>query len=307
MHVKQQLSPEAQLMKKVSLRTVVVNFLLVVFKLLAGLLGRSGAMTADAIHSASDMLGGLLVLFGAGLSGKAADEEHPYGHERMECIISIVLANLLLVTGLGIGWNSVKAITAGTAPATPGVIALAAAVVSIVTKEALFWYTKRNADQINSVALRAEAWHHRSDALSSVGSFAGILGARMGLPVLDPIAGLIICLLILKVAVDIYRETIDKLVDHAADEQTLADIRGTVARQQGVLRVDDIKTRLFGARIYVDIEIGADESLTLREAHSVAERVHDAVEHSLESVKHCTVHVNPVAARERQQTPCELA
>ena len=295
MNYKTNLSPETQVIRRVSLTTVVINLVLVFVKLTAGIVGNSGAMTADAVHSASDMLGGLLVLFGAGLSGKEADAEHPYGHERMECVISIVLANILLVTGLGIGWSSLQTIRSGVITVVPGPIALVAAVVSILCKEAMFWYTKRNADRINSVALRAEAWHHRSDALSSVGSFAGILGARMGLPLLDPIVGLLICLLILKVAVDIYRETVDRLVDRACDAQTLEQLHAVIAGQPGVLSVDDVKTRLFGARVYVDIEIGALETLTLREAHEVAQRVHDAVEGALETVKHCTIHVNPVA------------
>ena len=172
-------------------------------------------------------------------------------------------------------------------------LALIAAVVSIVVKEALYWYTIAAAKRIRSVSLKAEAWHHRSDALSSIGSFAGVLGARLGLPILDPIASIVICLFIFKVAYGIFRESIDRLVDRAADTDTVAAMRRTMLRTPGVVRVDDLKTRLFGSRTYVDAEIAVDGALPLRDAHAIAERVHHELEHDFPDVKHCTVHVNP--------------
>ena len=172
-------------------------------------------------------------------------------------------------------------------------LALIAAVVSIAVKEALYWYTIAAAKRIRSVSLKAEAWHHRSDALSSIGSFAGVLGARLGLPILDPIASIVICLFIFKVAFGIFRESIDRLVDRAADTDTVDAMRQTMLRTSGVVRVDDLKTRLFGSRIYVDAEIAVDGTLPLRDAHAIAERVHKELEHDFPDVQHCTVHVNP--------------
>ncbi len=171
---------EKELTVQVSRVSIFVNIALMAMKFFAGVVAHSGAMIADAVHSASDVFGSFLVIIGANLSGKAADEEHPYGHERMECVISIILANILLLVGLGIGMNGMGKIFSGdySTLAVPGKLALAAAVISILVKEGLFWYTRFAAKQINSISLMAEAWHHRSDALSSIGSFIGIFGAR---------------------------------------------------------------------------------------------------------------------------------
>ncbi|MBR6498071.1 MAG: cation transporter, partial [Clostridia bacterium] len=175
----------------------------------------------------------------------------------------------------------------------PGVLALAAAAVSIVVKEGMFWYTWINAKRIRSGALKAEAWHHRSDALSSVGALIGIGGALLGVTVMEPIASVIICLFILKVALDIFREAVDNMVDHACDAETENAIRACAAGQEGVMGVDVIRTREFGRKIYVDIEISADGSLSLLQAHDIAQRVHDRIETDFPEVKHIMVHVNP--------------
>lgn len=284
--------------KKVTMRIsavgIVCNLALTLFKLVAGILAASSAMIADAVHSASDIVGSFVVMIGAMISNKAPDSEHPYGHEKLECIASVILGNILVAVGAMIGYNGILKIISGETLAAPGALALVAAVVSIVVKEALYWYTILGAKKINSVSLKAEAWHHRSDALSSVGSFAGILGARLGLPVLDPIASVVICLFIFKVAYGIFRESIDRLTDHSCSGETVAQMRETISAVPGVLAVDDIKTRLFGSRTYVDVEIAADGDLPLREAHAIAEAAHNTIEQTFPEVKHCTVHVNPM-------------
>ena len=280
---------------RVSSVSIIVNLLLAGFKFAAGVLGHSGAMISDAVHSSSDVLGSLIVIAGVRMSEKDSDEDHPYGHERMESVASLILAGILFAAGLTIGKEAVASIADGTyrAAAIPGLMALAAAVISIVVKEAMFWYTWINAGKIRSQALKAEAWHHRSDALSSVGALIGIGGARMGFPVMEPAASIVICLFILKVAVDIFREAVDKMVDHACDSATEEAIREYAVKQDGVIRVDLIRTREFGRKIYVDIEISADGSLTLKEAHDIAQRVHDKIEMKFPDVKHIMVHVNP--------------
>ena len=279
----------------VSTVSVVVNLLLSAGKLAAGLIAHSGAMVSDAIHSASDVFSTFIVMIGVGISGKAPDREHPYGHERMECVAAIVLAGVLLATGLLIGYTGVRRIlTAQSETLTvPGVLALAAAIVSIVVKEAMFWYTRANARQLGSTALMADAWHHRSDALSSVGALVGIAGARMGLPLLDPLASVVICAFIVKAAVDIFRDAIDRMVDHSCDAATEAQIRGRVEAHPGVRRVDLLRTREFGNRVYVELEIAVDGELPLKEAHGIAEGVHNEVENAFSQVKHIMVHVNP--------------
>ena len=277
----------------VSTVTIVINLTLAGFKFLAGFLAHSGAMISDAVHSASDVLATLLVILGVKLAGRDADRSHPYGHERLECVAALILAVILGATGLGIGWSGIRKITGSGELAVPGLLALIAAVVSIVVKEAMFWYTWLAAKRINSSALKAEAWHHRSDALSSVGSFAGILGARLGFPALDPVASVVICLFILKAAWDILADALGKMTDHAcppAMEQEMADV---ILAQPGVLGLDTLNTRLFGDRVYVDVEIQADGDLPLKVTHATAQAVHDTLECQFPQVKHCMVHVNP--------------
>lgn len=290
--------PEEEMMAtvmRVSTVSVAANFILSAFKLIAGILGNSGAMISDAIHSASDVFSTLVVMIGARVSGKEADEEHPYGHERMECGAAIILSGLLFATGLMIGYQGVQTIlhAASEPPVVPSAIALAAAVISIVVKEGMFWYTQISAKRINSTALMADAWHHRSDALSSVGALVGIGGAMLGVPLLDPIASLVICVFILKAAYDIFKSAFDKLVDRSCDAETEKRLRHCALEQEGVLGVDLLHTRLFGSRIYVEMEILADGSQTLTEAHDIAEAVHDRIEQEFPLVKHVMIHVNP--------------
>ena len=279
----------------VSRVSILVNLLLSVAKLLAGVFAASGAMISDAVHSASDVFSTILVMIGIRLSGKEADREHPYGHERMECVAAILLAVVLAITGWEIGVSGLKKIVAGhyESLAVPGVLALAAAVISVAVKEWMYWYTRFYAKKINSSALMADAWHHRSDSLSSVGAFVGILGARLGFPVMDPLASVVICLFILKAAYDIFRDAIDKMLDTACDPSLEQELREFVLRQQGVQGVDLLRTRTFGSRIYVDVDITANGDMTLREAHGIAGRVHEGIEKQFTQVKHIMVHVNP--------------
>ncbi len=280
---------------RVSMVSIVVNLLLSLGKLAAGLIAHSGAMVSDAVHSASDIFSTVVVIVGVKLSGKAADREHPYGHERLECVAAIVLAVILLITGLFIGLAGAKRVLNADAEAlpVPGVLALVAALVSIVVKEAMFWYTRGHAKRLGSSALMADAWHHRSDALSSIGALVGIAGARMGLKALDPLASVVICAFIAKAAFDIFRDAVDKMVDHAADAATEAAVRACVAGHAEVRRIDLLRTREFGSKLYIELEIALDESLTLARAHEIAEAVHDDVERAFPTVKHIMIHVNP--------------
>ncbi|MCR4839667.1 MAG: cation diffusion facilitator family transporter [Eubacterium sp.] len=279
---------------RVSIVSILGNLGLSIFKLLAGILAHSGAMISDAVHSASDVVSSFIVIIGVRMSGKAPDKDHPYGHERFECVAAIILAMLLAIVGAEIGLTAIKSIREGSDSLTvPGTLALIAAVVSIIVKEAMFWYTRAAAIRIRSTALKADAWHHRSDALSSVGALIGIGGAMLGYPILEPIASIVICLFIFKVAVDVFKGAIDQMVDHRCDDETEEQLRSCIQRQEGVQGVDLLQTRMFGSRIYVDIEIRVDGSLRLIEAHEIAEQVHDAIEEAFPSVKHVMVHVNP--------------
>lgn len=280
---------------RVSIVSIIVNLSLSLLKFIAGIAGKSSAMVSDAVHSASDVFSTFVVIIGVKLAGKKADESHPYGHERMECVAAIILAMLLAIVGAGIGVSGIRKIAArdyGTL-AIPGTLPLVAAVISVAVKEWMFWYTRAVAKRINSGALMADAWHHRSDALSSVGSFAGILFARIGYPVMDAVASVIICLCIIKVAFDIFKDGFGKMVDHSCDSETEQNIRAAALSIQGVQGIDDLKTRLFGDKIYVDMEILLERELKLGEAHEIAEQVHDVIERDFPDCKHCMVHVNP--------------
>ncbi|MDE7232735.1 MAG: cation diffusion facilitator family transporter [Lachnospiraceae bacterium] len=279
----------------VSTVSIIANFVLTVFKLIAGVTAHSGAMISDAVHSASDVFSTIVVIVGIRISRKASDRNHPYGHERLECVAAIVLATILSATGLGIGYSAVTKIIGGDYRqlAVPGMLALAAAIVSILMKEGMYQYTRFHARRIDSSALMADAWHHRSDALSSVGAFIGIAGARMGFPISDPLASVVICFFIEKAAFEIFRDAVDKMVDKACDEETEQQLKECALSQEGVLGVDLLHTRVFGNMIYVDIEIRADGNETLRRAHGIAERVHDSIEKNFPKVKHIMVHVNP--------------
>ena len=280
---------------KVSLVSIIGNFILTALKLLAGIVAHSGAMISDAIHSASDVFSTFVVIIGIKISSKESDKDHPYGHERLECVAAIVLATILAATGLGIGYSAAGKITGGDYAhlEVPGILALLAAILSIAVKEAMYQYTRIYAKRYDSSALMADAWHHRSDALSSVGALIGIAGARMGFPVLDPIASLVICFFIEKAAYDIFMDAVNKMVDKACDEETEEELRRCAMEQSGVLGIDLLHTRVFGNKIYVDIEIRADGEQSLRDAHRIAEHVHDSIEKTFPKVKHIMVHVNP--------------
>ena len=280
---------------KVSGVSIIGNVLLSVVKLLAGIIAHSNAMISDAIHSASDVFSTVVVIIGIKLAARESDKEHPYGHERLECVAAIVLAMILFLTGLGIGAEAFKNITSGNYNnlQVPGVLALFAAILSIASKEGMYWYTRYYAKKIDSSALLADAWHHRSDAFSSIGALIGIAGARLGFPVMDSVASLVIFVFIVKAALDIFKDAMDKMVDHSCDEETEKQLYDCVMKNEDVMGIDLLQTRMFGNKIYVDVEIQADGSYTLQEAHDIAEAVHDEIEQNFPKVKHIMVHVNP--------------
>ena len=286
---------ERKIANKVSFITILGNVLLALFKLMAGIIANSSAMLSDAIHSASDIFSTIVVIIGIKMASKKADKEHPYGHERLECVAAILLSAVLFITGLGIGTESLKTILSRnyTKIVVPGILALVAAIVSIVMKEGMYWYTRYYAKKIDSGALMADAWHHRSDAFSSVGALIGIVGARLGFPIMDSIASLVIFVFIIKAAIDIFKDAMDKMIDRSCDEETENQIYACVLNNKDVRGVDMLHTRIFGNKIYVDIEIQVDASYTLKKAHGIAKEVHDDIEENFPKVKHIMVHVNP--------------
>ena len=275
---------------------IIGNVILSLFKFLAGILGHSSAMVSDAIHSLSDVLATFIAWLGIRLSMQAPDREHPYGHERLECVASLLLGAILFGTGLMIGLSGLKTILAGHYEElqSPGSVALIAAIVSIATKEGMFWYTRHYAKVLNSAAFMADAWHHRSDALSSIGSLIGIGGAMLGFPILDPLASVAIAVCIIKVAYDILKDAVSKMLDTACSSEYEKKLADFISAQDGVDRLDVLHTRMFGNKIYIDAEISVDGDKSLTDAHEIAESVHTQVEKHFDNIKHIMIHVNPM-------------
>lgn len=283
-----------QLAYHVSLVTMIGNILLSIGKLIVGFLSKSNAMISDGIHSASDVFSTIIVMIGIKLSSKESDKEHPYGHERLECVAALLLAIILFLTGTFIGYEGVKSIILKQHHVMQfSFIAMIAAGISIVVKEAMYWYTIKAAKQIHSNAMMADAWHHRSDALSSIGSLIGIIGFYLGYPIFDAIASIVISLCIMKVAWDIFYDSVCKIIDHSLNDEFTNQLIETILQEEGILGVDQVKTRMFGNKIYIDLEICADGHDTLEHTHAIAHHAHDTIENTFPDVKHCMVHVNP--------------
>lgn len=277
-----------------SLMGILGNVALAAFKLTAGIIGKSGAMVSDAAHSLSDVVATLIAYIGVRLSRQEEDANHPYGHERLECVASLILSLILAGTGIGVGYSGIrKLFLVHETPEIPTLLPLIAAIVSIVVKEGMFRYTMHYARKLDSSAFKADAWHHRSDAMSSVGAFAGIGLARLGFPIMDPIAGLVIAVLILKVAFDIFKDAIAKMLDTSVGKDFERSVRKFIEEQPDVRHIDVLRTRQFGNRIYVDLEIAVRRDMSLVEAHNIAENVHRNVEKEFPNVKHIMIHVNP--------------
>lgn len=294
---------DERLALRVSQNSILLNTLLAAFKLFAGIFARSGAMVADAVHSISDILSTVLVIIDLKLLRRGQDQERRKKQERQENIAAIALAAALGVAGVWLGAVGVRRVLFGDyrALSAPGLLALVAAVVSVVVKEGMYWYTRRAAVKTRSDALMDDAWHHRSDAFSSVACFLGILGARLGFPVLELITSVIICVFIVKAAADILIDAVQKMTDLPCDKKTVDALSGITARQEGVLGIDSLAARATGGRIYVDVTVCVAGTATLQEANRIAGRVRGALESGEPRVWHCMVQVTPAAEEQEDE------
>lgn len=280
---------------RVSIYAIIINFFLAIFMFITSIYSNSNVILSEAVNTTADIFTTMIVIFGVTISMQKEDSKHQYGHEKIECISAIVLSGILFITGITIGYEGILKIIEGLKYGIlpPTSLAIYAAITSIIIKEFLFLMVRAVAKKENSQSVMADAWHHHSDALCSCGSLLGIIGARMGFPLLDPLASLVICAVIIKVAFDIFNDSINKLVDSSCDEETIKEITKLVLSVEGVKSIDLLKTRLFGSKFYVDIEIGVDGEQSLKNAHDIAEAVHNLVEKNYQNAKHCMVHLNP--------------
>lgn len=271
---------------------IIGNVLLALLKGVIGALSGSLALIADAVHSLSDVLSSLVVLAGLKYSQLPADANHHYGHAKAESIAAKIVAIMLLVAAAGIAWSAYQTIISGEI-AIPGTVALVAAAISIVAKEGMYQYTAGVARRINSAAVRADAWHHRTDALSSVAALLGIGGALLGYPVLDPVAGLVVAVMIAWAALSIYWSAIQDLMDQAPDRAVMIAIRRTATAVPGISEVQELKGRLHGPQVYIDMKISVRRDITVEQGHELAAQVRRTIMQQHPEVEDVLIHVNP--------------
>ena len=278
---------------KVTIQSIVWNFVLTIITVVAGVLGKSNAMIADGIHSASDIISSVGVLIGNYVSSTPGDKEHNYGHEKAETLVSFLLSILLIVVSLSIGASAFKSLFNLDQLEIPTALPLIVAIISILIKEYQYRITIKVANKINSPALKADAWHHRSDALSSIAAFVGIGGSMLGFKALDPIASVVVALFVAKVGIDILISSVNELMDVSMGEDQEYEIKNIVSNTLGVMNLGEMKTRKHGAMAYVDLTICVDGALTVRQGHDIANKLEEDIINSMEFVKGITVHVEP--------------
>ena len=278
----------------------IVNFLLLVFKFIAGILGHSSALVADAVHSLSDFVTDIIVILFVRISGKPEDDDHRYGHGKYETLATALIGIALFVVGIGLlvsGARKVADVINGAILPEPSMVALIAAAVSIVSKEILYRYTVRVGKNLNSQAVIANAWHHRSDAFSSIGTLAGIGGAIFlgeKWRILDPIAAILVSAFIVKVAFDLIKPCVDELLERSLPAETEKQILDIIASVPEVSSPHHLRTRRIGSQIAVEVHLRMDGRTTLEDAHNVATRVEKMLKAEFGPDTHVGIHMEPV-------------
>lgn len=275
----------------VTILALIINILLTTFKLFAGIVGKSHVLIADAIHSLSDFITDFIVLAGLRFSSKPKDEHHPYGHGKIETVTTGIIGFGLILVGLKIAYNGVLATIHP--KAIPTFLALFAAIISILANEGLYRYTVFVGKKINSQSVIANAWHHRSDALSSIAAFVGIGGAQLGFPFLDPLAAVFVSVLIIKVGGEITLSSFKELIETSVDRDLLEEIGLKALSIPGVKETHKIKARNVGTSVVVELHIEVDENMTVRKGHDIATEVENILKSKIQNVESVTVHVCP--------------
>ncbi|MFW6229802.1 MAG: cation diffusion facilitator family transporter [Halanaerobium sp.] len=280
--------------KRISIISLISNSLLALLKIFIGFFASSTALIADGFHSVSDMASTIIVMVSIKFSETPADKNHPYGHEKAEALGTNILAVILILTAVFLGRDAVLTMLSGNI-AEPGSWALAAAFISILVKEALYRFTIKIGEEINSRGLIADAHHHRSDAFSSIAALIGIAGAKLGFRFLDPLAGLVVAFLILKVGYEIMRDTSYELMDGRPDREKIENIRELADSIEGVIGIHDIKLRSYGPNYIVDLKIVVNDQLSVVEGHNLACKVENKIIDKSDDVKDVLVHVDPLS------------
>lgn len=278
--------------KKVTLIGALVNAILGFVKLIGGVLFHSHALVADGVHSFSDLITDAMVLFASKYGSQDADESHPYGHQRIETAATFLLALILILAGAGIMYHSINDMTHGI-QTTPSFLALPIAILSILANEGLFHYTRHVGKHIHSDLIIANAWHHRSDAASSIVVLIGLTGSIAGYHFLDPLAAILVGLMVVKMGWSYGWNSVKELVDTAVDPQMLTKIERIICHVDGVKKIHQLRSRMMGQDIFVDVHILVNPFISVSEGHFIAQNVHRALINQLDHVEDVTVHVDP--------------
>ncbi len=283
----------AQAIKRTTLIGALVNLLLSAVKIVAGWVGQSHALIADGVHSLSDLISDVLVWLAGHQAGQGPDDEHPYGHGRFETIATLTLGFLLLAVALGIGWDSIHRLFQPNELLRPEPITLYAAGSSILAKEALYWYTRAYGLRVRSDLLIANAWHHRSDAISSIVVLIGIAGTLAGLSYLDGVASVIVAVMIAKIAWDVGWDAARELVDTGLSPERLREISQIIRRSTGVRDVHMLRTRTIGGNATADVHVLVDSDISVSEGHAISVLVQERLMEAIDRMTDVTVHIDP--------------
>lgn len=278
---------------KVTVISIVLNIFLTIIKIFAGVIGKSNAIIADGLHSASDIVTSVGVLIGNKISRKPKDVEHQYGHEKAETIVAFILSAVLIIVALDIGIQGIKALFNPSGLGTPTILPLIVSVISILVKEYQYRITIKVAKKINSPSLKADAWHHRSDALSSIAAFIGIGGAILGFKILDPIASITVALVVVKVGVDIFKTSCNELMDTSINPKDLKLINSIANNYSDIKGISSIKSRKHGSYAYIDMSILIDHNKTLCSAHEISHKLEKLIISELPYIKEINIHIEP--------------
>lgn len=278
---------------KVTLRSIIWNVILTLIKIFAGFFGKSSSMIADGIHSASDIVSSVGVLIGNKIAKMPNDKEHNYGHEKAETLVSFLLSMILIYVAFKIGFGGINSLFNLDKVQVPTILPLIVSIISIVIKEYQYRITIKVANKINSPSLKADAWHHRSDALSSIAAFIGIGGSLLGFKSLDPVATVIVALFVAKVGVDILKQSTNELMDYSIGEEEEAKIISIVESIEEVIKIEELRTRKHGSMSYVDLTICINKDLTILQGHEIANNLETYVSKKIQNVKGINIHVEP--------------
>ena len=301
-HLPDPLDKRYREVRKVTLVGAVIDLLLGVVKIVVGVASGSQALVADGVHSLSDLVTDFLVLFAAKHSHRAADAEHPYGHGRIETVATVVLGAALIVVAIGISYDAVRRILEPELLMHPGVLALVVALISVLLKEVIYQYTARAARRLRSNMLMANAWHSRSDAISSIVVALGVGGAMLGYPYLDAIAAVAVALMIAKIGWDLLWKSLQELIDTSLEDEEVNAIRKFIVGVHGVQALHMLRTRRSGADALIDVHILVDPVLSVSEGHQIGEQVRAGLIEQMEDISDVTVHIDP---EDDEVAPCK--